>query len=116
MTNFRLFQTKRIADDNSKFDENGRYFSKQVKNTVGKGEIENFLPFSLILKLSSANFFSLKFFVWDRVKQKVLDECMYFARPIFQMNVSVFLYHLLVDMIAYLNYVVGFFFFNNNKS
>ena len=27
------------ADDNFKFNENGRKFSKQVENTVGKGEI-----------------------------------------------------------------------------
>ena len=30
---------KEFADDNFKFDENGRKFSKWVKNTVGKGEI-----------------------------------------------------------------------------
>ena len=49
-TNFRLFQTlvKNLADDNFKFDENGRKFSKQVENNVGKGEIardEQFLLF-----------------------------------------------------------------------
>ena len=39
---------KEFADDNFKFDENGRKFSKQVENTVGKGEIacyEQFLLF-----------------------------------------------------------------------
>ena len=30
---------KEFADDNFKFDENGRKFSKWVENTVGKGEI-----------------------------------------------------------------------------
>ena len=30
---------KEFAEDNSKFDENGRKFSKQVENTVGKEEI-----------------------------------------------------------------------------
>ena len=30
---------KEIADDNFKFDENGRKFSKKVENAVGKGEI-----------------------------------------------------------------------------
>ena len=30
-----------FADDNFKFDENGRKFSKQVENIVGKGEIAN---------------------------------------------------------------------------
>ena len=38
-TNFRVFQTKEFADDNFKFDENGRKLSKWVENTVGKGEI-----------------------------------------------------------------------------
>ena len=39
---------KELADDNFKFDENGRKFSKQVEYTVGKGEIardEQFLLF-----------------------------------------------------------------------
>ena len=39
---------KALADDNLKFDENGRKFSKQVENTEGKGEIacyEQFLLF-----------------------------------------------------------------------
>ena len=30
---------KEFADDNFKFDESDRMFSKQVENTVGKGEI-----------------------------------------------------------------------------
>ena len=30
---------KKSADDNSKFDENSRKFSKRVENTVGKAEI-----------------------------------------------------------------------------
>ena len=30
---------KQSADDNYKFDENSRKFSKRVENTVGKGEI-----------------------------------------------------------------------------
>ena len=40
----------KFADDNSKFDENGKKLSKQVENTVGKGEIahyEQFLHFPL---------------------------------------------------------------------
>ena len=50
-TNFRLFQLKEFADDNFKFDENGRKLSKQVENTVGKGEIaryEQFFPFPTV--------------------------------------------------------------------
>ena len=45
---FLLFQTER-ANNNSKFDENGRKFCKWVENTVGKGEIafsEQFLLFT----------------------------------------------------------------------
>ena len=39
---------KEFADDNFKFDEDGRKFFKQIESTVGKGEIaryEQFLPF-----------------------------------------------------------------------
>ena len=38
---------KDFADDNFKFDENGRKFSKQVENTVGKGEIARYEQFLL---------------------------------------------------------------------
>ena len=47
-TNFRLFQTEEFTDNNFKFDENGRKFSKRVENTDAKGEIalhEQFLLF-----------------------------------------------------------------------
>ena len=40
-TNFKRFQT------DFKFDENGRKFSKQVENTVGKGEIARYEQFLL---------------------------------------------------------------------
>ena len=43
---FRLFQTERVCD-NFKFDENGRKLSKQVENTVGKGEIAHYEQFLL---------------------------------------------------------------------
>ena len=43
-TNFRPFQTVRLADDNFKFDEK---FSTQVENTVGKGEIARYEQFLL---------------------------------------------------------------------
>ena len=39
MTNFRLFQLKKLTDNNFKFDANGRKFSKRIDNTVGKGEM-----------------------------------------------------------------------------
>ena len=48
MTNLRLFETQ-FADDNFKFDKNGRKLTRQVENTVEKGEItcyEQFLFFS----------------------------------------------------------------------
>ena len=46
-TNFRLFQTEEFADDNFKYEENGRKLSKQVENTVGKGEIARYEQFLL---------------------------------------------------------------------
>ena len=46
-TNFRLFQTERFADDNFKFDDNGRKLSKLVENTGGKGEIARYEQFLL---------------------------------------------------------------------
>ena len=45
MTDFGLFQTEKFADDNFKFDENGRKFSRSVENTVGKGEITCYKQF-----------------------------------------------------------------------
>ena len=44
---------KEFADDNFKFDENGRKSSKWVENSVGKGEIacyEQFLLFPVFSK------------------------------------------------------------------
>ena len=38
---------KEFADDNFKFDENGRKLSKRVENTVGKGEIARYERFLL---------------------------------------------------------------------
>ena len=47
-TNVRLFQTERKHSDvNSKFDKNGREFSKRIENTVGKGEIARYEHFLL---------------------------------------------------------------------
>ena len=43
-TNFRL---KEFADDNFKFDENGRMFSNPIENTVEKGEIARYKQFLL---------------------------------------------------------------------
>ena len=38
---------KEFADDNFKFNENGRKLSKPVENTVGKGEIARYEQFLL---------------------------------------------------------------------
>ena len=49
-TNFRFFD---FADDNLKFEENGRKLFKHIENTVGKGEIardEQFLLFHSVFK------------------------------------------------------------------
>ena len=42
-----FFKLKEFADDNFKFDENGRKFSKGEENTVGKGEIARHEQFLL---------------------------------------------------------------------
>ena len=38
---------KEFADDNFKFDKNGRKLSKRVENNVGKGEIARYKQFLL---------------------------------------------------------------------
>ena len=40
--NFRLFQTERVCIQQFQIDENGRKFSKWVKDVVGKGEIAHY--------------------------------------------------------------------------
>ena len=44
---FYSSKLKRFADDNFKFDKNGRKLSKRVENTVGKGEIARYEQFLL---------------------------------------------------------------------
>ena len=44
---FDSSKMKDFADDNFKFDENDRKFSKLVENTVGKGEISHYEQFLL---------------------------------------------------------------------
>ena len=43
---------KEFAEENFKFDENGRQFLKQVENAVGKGEIACYEQFLLYLVFS----------------------------------------------------------------
>ena len=62
---------KKFADDNFKFDENGRKLSKQVENTVGKGEIaryEQFLLFPQCFQKACFLGASKGVIVWEWVK------------------------------------------------
>ena len=43
------FKLKEFADDNFRFDEIGKKFSKRVENTMGKGEIARYEQFLLFL-------------------------------------------------------------------
>ena len=50
ITHYQILDSSKLkyfADDNFKFDENGRKFSKWVENTVGKGEIARYEQFLL---------------------------------------------------------------------
>ena len=61
---------KEFADDNFKFDENGRKLSKQVENTVGKGEIacyEQFLLFQQCFQKACFQGASKCIIVWEWV-------------------------------------------------
>ena len=46
MKNLDSSKLKEFADDNVKFNEIGRKFSKRIENTVGKGEIVSNFSFS----------------------------------------------------------------------
>ena len=77
-TNFRLFQIKDFADENLKFEENGRELFKPVENTVGKGEIVRYEQFLLFQQCFQKAYFpraSKGVIVWEWVKhiQQVLD-------------------------------------------
>ena len=68
---FDASKLKEFSDDNFKFDENGRKFSKPVENTVGKGEIacyeQFFFTHSVFLRLVLQTS-KTPVFVWERVK------------------------------------------------
>ena len=49
---FDSFKLKEFADNNFKFHEYGRKFSKRVENTVGKGEIAHYEQFLLFPQCS----------------------------------------------------------------
>ena len=62
---------KKFADDNFKFDENGRKLSERVENTVGKGEIaryEQFLLFPQCFQKACFPGASKGVVVWEWVK------------------------------------------------
>ena len=62
---------KQSADNNFKFDENNKRFSKWVENTVGKGEIahyEQFLLFPQCFKKACFLEASKGVIVWEWVK------------------------------------------------
>ena len=64
---------KEFADDNFKFDENGRKLSKWVENIVGKGEIaryEQFLLFPQGFQKACFRGASKGVIVWEWVKKK----------------------------------------------
>ena len=53
LTHYQILDSSKLkecSDDNFKLDENGRKLSKQVENTVGKGEIARYEQFLLFLQ------------------------------------------------------------------
>ena len=67
-------QLKEFANDNLKFDENGRKLSKQTENTVGNGEIAHYEQFLYVPQCFQKACFqgaSKGVIVWEWVK--VLD-------------------------------------------
>ena len=65
---------KEFADDNFKFDENGRKLPKWVENTVGKGEIacyEQFLLFPQCFQKACFLGASKGVIVWEWVKDQI---------------------------------------------
>ena len=69
-TKFLLFQIQSLGRRQLKFDENGRKFSKQVENTVRKGEIacyEQFILFPLCFKKACTADTLKTRLVWERV-------------------------------------------------
>ena len=73
-TNLDSSKLIQFADDNLKFDENGRKLSKRVENTVGKGEIaryEQFLLFPQCFQKACFPGVSKGVVVWEWVKRTV---------------------------------------------
>ena len=73
---YTLPTLKEFADDNFKFDENGRQLSIRAENTVGKGEIARYEQFLLSPQCFQKACFpgTLKgVIVWEWVKMDVMD-------------------------------------------
>ena len=69
-----------MEDNNLKFDENGRKLSKQVENTVGKGEIarlEQFLLFPHCFQKACFLGASKGVIVWEWVRHFILYQALY---------------------------------------
>ena len=67
---------QKFADDNFKFDENGRKFAKWVKNTVGKAEnvhYEQFLLFPQCFQKTCFPEASKSVIVWEWVNSQESD-------------------------------------------
>ena len=73
-----ISKLKDFADDNLKFEENGRKFFKPVENTVGKGEIacyEQFLLFPQCFQKACFQGASKGVIVWEWVNPLPNDKC-----------------------------------------
>ena len=69
---------KEFADDNFKFDENGRKLSRQVENTMGKGEIarnEQFLLFPQCFQKACFPGSSKGVILWEWVNPLPYNKC-----------------------------------------
>ena len=78
------FKLKEFADDDFRFDENGRKFSKLEENTVAKGEIAEFLLFPRCF---------LKIITTDTLKNqglfgKILRKYLCFYRDVLRKNLQ----------------------------
>ena len=77
---------KEFADDNFQFDENGRKLSKQVENSVGKGEIacyEQFLHFQQCFQKACFPGASKGVIVWEWVNtETVVNKTLIFCNNI----------------------------------
>ena len=79
MINLDASKLKEFADDNFIFDEKDRNGSKQVENTVGKGEIARYERFLLFPQCFQKAYFpgaSKGVIVWESVKRPFI----YFVR------------------------------------